>query len=319
MQKYILINLLLLSAIFADNLQIAKDSCPIYNNMKHTKNSGNQTLQIGLSYRVIDEKKEQYYISVPDINTPNRWVDKSCFGLSQKITQDKVVIKEKSIKIVEKKESKNISSSSDMLLALSWQNAFCETHRYLKECKNRAKKYTDINFGLHGLWPQPRENIYCDVSSEDKSLDKSHKWNRLSSLKLSDKTRKELLEVMPSSASSYLQRHEWLKHGTCANMNEDDYYSKAIALTKEFNGAKVGDFFRQNIGKKVTLAQIGFKMNESFGRGAGNKIELICQKGLISEIWLHLGSEGDDMQSLLKSGQNVRSRCKEGIIDRVGF
>ncbi|MDQ7084316.1 MAG: hypothetical protein Q9M36_05020 [Sulfurovum sp.] len=29
--------------------------------------------------------------------------------------------------------------SSENLLALSWQNAFCETHRYKKECKRDQK------------------------------------------------------------------------------------------------------------------------------------------------------------------------------------
>ena len=206
-----------------------------------------------------------------------------------------------------------------MLLALSWQNAFCETHRYIKECKTKRKRYTDTRFGLHGLWPQPRENIYCGVSSDDKRLDKTHKWDRLQALYLSDKTRKELLDVMPGSASN-LQRHEWIKHGTCANMSEDEYYSKAIKLTKQINESKVGRFFTQNIGKVVKLQQIRFKMNESFGRGAGKKLELRCKNGLITEIWLHLGSgDSDDIATLLKNGKDIRSRCKKGKIDRVGF
>ena len=280
--------------------------------MKHTKNSGDQSLEIGSSYRVIDEKKGQYYINIKGISVPNRWVDKSCF-------KEESIAKTVSKK-VEIKEIKNISNSPQMLLALSWQNAFCETHRYLRECKSSRKSYTDTKFGLHGLWPQPRENIYCGVSSEDKSLDKSRKWRNLAPLKLSETTRKELLEVMPSSKSSYLQRHEWIKHGTCANMSQDEYYSRAISLTKQINESKVGQFFTQNIGKVVKLEQIRFKMNESFGRGAGKKLELRCKDGLISEIWLYLGdANSDDISILLKDGKDVRSRCTKGKIDRVGF
>ncbi len=310
MKKIILINILILSAIFADNLKVATQNCPIYNNIKHTKNSNNQKLKVGSSYKIIQSQSEQYYITVANINIPNRWVDESCFTKSHKVKETK----SNSSKPV----SISASVSNNMLLALSWQNAFCETHRRVKECKSTKKRYTDIRFGLHGLWPQPRNNIYCGVPKEDISLDKNHKWNRLQALYLTKETRKELLEIMPGSAS-YLQRHEWTKHGTCANMSEDEYYSLTIALTKEFNNAKIGQFFRQNIGKKVTLQQIKFKMNESFGRGAGNKVELRCKQGLITELWLHLGTRGDNMTTLLKAGQNIRSRCKSGIIDKAGF
>ncbi len=311
MIKLLLLTSLLLSSIFADNFKIATDNCLIFNNMKHTKNSDNRSLKLGSSYKVIDEKRGQYYITVPNIRIPNRWVDKRCFGKAK----PKI---EKRVKIVEKKERKTSSKSQNILLALSWQNAFCESHRYVKECKKSSRRYTNTKFGLHGLWPQPRENIYCGVSKDDKNLDKSHKWNKLQALYLDKSTRKELLEVMPGSAS-YLQRHEWIKHGSCADMDEDEYYKRAIALTKEFNSAKIGQFFSKNIGKKVTLQQIKFKMNESFGRGAGNKVELRCKKGLITELWLHLASNSDDMASLLKGGKSVRSRCKSGIVDRVGF
>ncbi|MFK5976556.1 MAG: hypothetical protein QM493_08620 [Sulfurovum sp.] len=315
MKKTILISTLFISFIWGNNTQIAIDNCPIYNNMKHSKNSGNQSLKIGSSYRVIDEKRGQYYISIKGMAVPNRWVDKSCFDKNKPKIEKKVKIVEK--KEIVKKEIKTTSKSQNMLLALSWQNAFCESRRYVKECKTHRKRYTDIRFGLHGLWPQPRENIYCGVSRDDKNFDKSSKWNKLQALYLDKSTRKELLEVMPGSAS-YLHRHEWIKHGTCANMDEDEYYSQAIALTKEFNSAKIGQFFSKNIGKKVTLQQVKFKMNESFGRGAGNKVELRCKKGLITEIWLNLGG-GDNMTSRLKSAKSVRSRCKSGIIDRVGF
>jgi len=43
------------------------------------------------------------------------------------------------------------------LLAISWQNAFCEMNKYKKECKNMdSKDFGASNFVLHGLWPQPR-------------------------------------------------------------------------------------------------------------------------------------------------------------------
>ena len=290
--------------LYADKFLSASQECLVYNNMKHSKNSGNQSLKIGNSYKIIDEKRDQYYITIPNINIPNRWVDKNCFGITNSIKK--------------KPKTTHKTKSYNMLLALSWQNAFCETHRYVKECKKTTRGYTDNQFGLHGLWPQPRENIYCNVSSRDKKLDKTHKWNKLKPLTLSNQTRKELLEIMPGSASN-LQRHEWIKHGTCTNMNANEYYTKAIKLTKQINNSKLGKFFSQNIGKIVTLQQIKFKTNESFGKGTGKKIELRCKNDLITELWIDIGSNGNDIRELIKDGKDRKSRCKKGKIDKVGY
>jgi len=215
--------------------------------------------------------------------------------------------------------AKGSADSSKELLALSWQNAFCELHRYIKECKNiKLEKYTDTKFGLHGLWPQPRNNIYCGVSNQNKKFDKRHKWGNLPSLNLTPETIKGLKEIMAGYESN-LHKHEWIKHGTCSNLTPDNYYKKAISLTKQINDSKVGQFFAQNIGKRVTLQQVRFKMNESFGFGSGKKVEFRCRQGMITELWIHLGSGEGDIKELLKNGKNISSRCKKGKIDRVGF
>jgi ribonuclease T2 len=85
------------------------------------------------------------------------------------------------------------------------------------------------------------------------------------------------------------------------------------------NNAKVGDFFRDHIGKHVTLQQVRSVFDRSFGRGAGKRVELKCNKGLITELWLHLGSRSDDLGELLKRGKQTRSHCQGGMIDKAGF
>ncbi|MBL0721460.1 MAG: hypothetical protein JJV88_02645 [Sulfurovum sp.] len=298
MNKLLLILIISFSSLLARESVEAISSCEVYNNMKHTKNNQSQNLKIGESYHILQEKGSQYYISINQTSVPNRWVNKECF------------------------QKKNLlSSSSKQLLALSWQNAFCEINNYHKECRDshiRNKRYTDRNFGLHGLWPQPRDNIYCKVSSRDKKLDKRGQWGRLPSLNLTPETIKELKEVMVGYASN-LHKHEWIKHGTCSNLTPDQYYKKAISLTREINDSKVGKFFIKNLGKDITLQQVRFKMNESFGTGSGRKVELRCKKGMIIELWIHLGSNGDSIKKLLKDGKNINSRCQKGKIDRVGL
>ena len=316
MKKFILITLMLLSPLFAQKMVVATQSCEAYNNMKHTNNTGKQSLTIGDSYKVLDDKKGQYYITISGISVPNRWVDKNCFEAST-ATKTPPTQKAKTPP-TEKAKTTHSTKPKYSLLALSWQNAFCQTHQRKAECQRARGAYTDTRFSLHGLWPQPRENLYCDVSSKQKQFDKRGQWYQLPKLELTATTRKELLRIMPASTSN-LQKHEWIKHGTCSGMNPQEYYAHAIELTKQLNNSKVGQFFSQNIGKKVTLQQVRFKMNESFGQGSGKRAELRCRNGLITEIWLHLGNQGESLQALLQGGKEVNSRCREGKIDRVGF
>ncbi len=119
--------------------------------------------------------------------------------------------------------------------------------------------------------------------------------------------------------SSNLHKHEWIKHGTCYGTNEDAYFNDAITLVDQLNSSKVGQYFSNNIGKKVTIQQIKGLFNRTFGVGSGKRVELRCRGGLVTELWLHLGSGSSDLKKLLKSGREVRSSCRYGIIDKAGF
>ena len=317
MRILLLLTLLFYASLHADEQRRAIQSCEVFNNMKHSKNSGQKRLEEGVSYRVIREQGNQYYVTVPSIPVPNRWVDKSCFDAGE-ISQTKKSETKK--QAIEKKQIiPTVKQPKELLLALSWHNAFCETHRYRRECKQSLNsRYTDHRFVLHGLWPQPRNNLYCNVSREQKQYDKNRQWNRIEKLALSNETRKELREIMPG-VSSNLHRHEWIKHGTCYGTNPEDYYSEAISLAKQVNHSKLGQFFASNQGKTVTLQQVRFKVDESFGRGSGKRVELRCKNGMITELWFHLGYGEDELSALLKEGKPVRGRCQRGRIDRAGF
>ena len=218
---------------------------------------------------------------------------------------------------------KQVTVSKQNLLALSWHNAFCETHRYKKECKRgfgsllRSKKH-DETFVLHGLWPQPRNKAYCNVSRKNKILDKKRRWDKLPSLDLDEDLKIKLSIFMPGFAS-YLHRHEWLKHGTCYGTDASTYYENAISLVEQFNNSSLAAFFKISRGKRVTLTQIKKIAQKEFGRGASKGIALQCKGGLITEVWLQLGSGSDDLGTLLKKGKKQYSRCKSGRIDKAGF
>ena len=312
-----------------------KKECGLFNNLKHTKNRGNEVLKLDRTYEMLKHHKGQYLLKVEYATPVQRWVDDDCltlrplrgtplYGVKQK------TIAPKSVSIDEElaKADKNMlhqykTSSKQNLLALSWHNAFCETHRYKKECKRGLtdlvkRKPRDTQFVLHGLWPQPRTNVYCNVEKDFIDVDKRKRWRDLPCLALDEEVEIELEKIMPGFTSE-LHKHEWVKHGTCYGTDANTYYKDATSLVKQVNTSALGMFFTKNIGKIVTMKELQRVADKTFGRGTGNRLELRCKSGLVTELWLHLGDSGDDLGMLLKKGKKVHSRCQKGRIDKAGF
>jgi len=285
-------------------------SCPAYNNLKHTKNTHDLHLDIQQRYEVKSHHKGQYLIQIPGATPAQRWVDAACLATPKETT------------LSDKKDTADQALSTRNLLALSWQNSFCETHRRKKECQRKGILFKrakgDDQLTLHGLWPQPRSRIYCDVPRRYIFDDKHGAWDKLPEPAITPSTKKALQEVMPGVVSN-LHRHEWIKHGTCYGTDAEAYFQDAISLTQEVSRSKVGKYLQAHTGKRVTLKRIRELFDESFGRGAGSHVELRCQRGMISELWLHLGGTSRRLSELLHKGKKVYSRCQTGIIDRAGF
>jgi ribonuclease T2 len=218
------------------------------------------------------------------------------------------------------------AESADNLLALSWQPAFCETKPETRECQvlNRGDAPDAARrLSLHGLWPQPRDRAYCGVSAKDIKRDKAGDWKRLPAPPLSAKTRARLDAAMPGVASQ-LDRHEWIKHGTCYNAKggAEEYIQDALALTERVNGSMVGTFLAESLGRTVSTDAIRARFDDAFGSGAGKRVQVTCVKDggrtLISEIKLSLRGEitpSTDIGTLLRSASPRKSTCKGGILD----
>ncbi len=297
--KRILLPLLLFGSVLsARTAMTATQACGLYNNLKHTQNSGNLVLEPGSSYEVLRRHKGQYLLKIPNKSPSQRWVDDDCLSQNSR-----------------PKTIKHKAVSPKNLLALSWHNAFCETHRYKKECKNRRNSG---NFTLHGLWPQPRGNIYCGVPKRYVIADREGRWQQLPEPKLSPQTRVWLQEVMPGAVSN-LHRHEWIKHGTCYGTDAETYFTHAAHLVHEVRQSAVARLFQKNAGKRLRIEQVRKAFDKSFGRNSGSHVELRCKRGLITEVWLHLGRSDSTLARALSEGSNVNSRCRYGIVDRAGY
>ena len=192
-----------------------------------------------------------------------------------------------------------LAVSTDNILALSWENAYCELHPRAKECKTRDP-YTYTHFSLHGLWPNKKR--YCKSKYP---------------FKLSPLMWKVLSKYMPA-AKSGLARHEWIKHGTCFGTDPETYFLTAIKLTQQFNETQFINFFNTHMGSFVSLQRIRFVLGSIFGQKNIRKFQIVCEKGFITEIRIHLEGNPikEDLYELIDKAKPLIGvkQCKGGII-----
>ncbi|GEO80331.1 ribonuclease T2 family protein [Pararhodospirillum oryzae] len=163
----------------------------------------------------------------------------------------------------------SFARADDFVLALSWTPGFCATLATpdaKPECAP-SDASTNALLSLHGLWPQPRGRAYCAVSDDLIARDRSPGWDDLPPVPLQDPALEQALaEVMPGVAS-HLDRHEWIKHGTCTGWDADTYMRTAIALTQTARATQTQRLISKAQGDTVTSAALCRALEADFGPG----------------------------------------------------
>ena len=215
------------------------------------------------------------------------------------------------------------------ILAASWEPAFCATNQKKAECRNQSSNnYDATNFSLHGLWPMRQE--YCDVSDDLKQADRSSDWKDLPAVQLSQEVKAKLDKVMPGTQSG-LERHEWIKHGTCTKLSADQFFSTAAGLIAELNASAVRDLFAENIGKELDAETIKAAFDQSFSKNTNTRIKMSCRRvgntRMISELTIGLSEDAIDPQQggeprlgkLIQGAGSTSFGCDRGVVDAAGF
>ncbi|MDJ0597387.1 MAG: hypothetical protein QNJ37_00860 [Crocosphaera sp.] len=290
---------------------VADKSCEALQSIRRKTNPGNVFVNPDETYEVVAKNKEDashYQIKINGVEPTARWVAVDC-GRVIADSLPPVVI-----------------SNEDYLLALSWQPAFCETRPNKTECLTKdTNTFEASHFVLHGLWPQPRSNVYCGVSDDIITLDKdSDKWLEMPPIELSEETWDELSEKMPGVASG-LHLHEWYKHGTCYSESPEEYYQESIALLDQVNASAVRDLFVENLGETLKAKEISQPFEGAFGVNSGDKIAVKCRNdsdgdrnNMITELWINLEGEIEadtSINQLLENASDARLGSCEGEID----
>ncbi|WP_457606185.1 ribonuclease T2 family protein [Nitratifractor sp.] len=293
---------------------VAVENCPAYNDLRHSRNEGALHLREGERYRVLQAHKGQYLVRIPSTPPAQRWVDPRCLSRSDGPAKAKTT--KKTAQKSRTSQTSGSDSSLVSLLVLSWHNAFCETHSNRKECRP-LYRHGESRLVLHGLWPQPRSKQYCGISPDLVEKDRRKQWRALPQPPLRPELHRKLLRYMPGSLSA-LERHEWVKHGSCYDPDPVRYIHDALSLTEQVDRSMVGRYLRANLGRRVTLANLRKLFERSFGRGTGTKLSMECRRGLLTELRISLRGKGDDLRALLPKAPPLRGGCREGIVDAPG-
>lgn len=213
-------------------------------------------------------------------------------------------------------------------LAISWQPAFCETEPRRRECREQTRDRFDAShFSLHGLWPQPEDNVYCGVSDEIIESDREGPWRSLDVPRIEQSIWDHLRVVMPGTRSS-LHKHEWIKHGTCAGVDIDTYYARSLELMRAINSSELRDLFAANTGRRLSADDISEALDTAFGKGAGEHVRLVCERDpdsnrfLIVELVIAMGNpfvSGADLGDLIRQAPAQPAACPGGEVDAAGL
>ena len=174
-------------------------------------------------------------------------------------------------------------------------------------------------FALHGLWPQPRERAFCQVTAGERAHAEEGRWSRLPALELSADTRQRLTVLMPGVAS-HLDRYQWSKHGSCQDAAPEDYFRAALDLLEELNASEVTGLFAGHVGERLRIGEIRAAFDRTFGPGAGKRVGLSCRDDLIVELRLGLrGQPGAaPLGDLLRAAPVQAPGCEGGYVDAPG-
>lgn len=306
---------------------VARQSCPALQSIRTGANPGNISVEPNGHYSIFAKNKPNathYLIDVPDAQPGRRWVAVGCGEATLAEGGGQPGSGGEQASGEQENDGGAAAQKPDYILAVSWQPAFCEGKPDKTECETqRPDRFDATHFTLHGLWPKKQ---YCNVDRHIVAADKDNRWNGLPEPELSDATRHALSEVMPGTMS-LLERHEWIKHGTCfPGSAAEAYFARTLALVSQLNSSKVQGLFAAHIGEEITRDQLKAAFNETFGDGAADRVRVACKRdgGRNLIVEMTIGLVGDvkpdsKLADLIAAAPATDPGCPSGVVDAVGL
>ncbi|MCB8836522.1 ribonuclease [Aurantimonas sp. VKM B-3413] len=329
-----------------DGYVIARSACAATPSIRSAANDPSLPLEVERAYRLVGENKKDgthYLIEVPGAKPEQRWIEKRCGERVAAVDagsasggSDGEAIEGANSQLPEDEPASDVADSGNgaqagaahrnLLLAISWEPAFCETHERKPECRSMTDTSFDArHFSLHGLWPQPRGTEYCGVPEDQKADDRRGRWDRLPAVALDPEVKTKLDKFMPGTQSR-LERHEWTRHGTCYGADANEYFRDSIAALEAIDASAVGALFAGALERPLSADKIRAAFDQAFGPGAGSRVKIACDRDgdrrLISELTIGLVGEitpEPDMKALIMAARPTSPGCTDGIVDAAGL
>lgn len=205
------------------------------------------------------------------------------------------------------------ADSAASLLVLTWGPSLCEVEPSNTGCRSGHVASLGQTFVLHGLWPQPATEQYCDVPR--RTPDRSR-----SAVPLPDDLKASLQSMMSDSA--LMTTHEWYAHGTCSGVGPPEYFSVATTLASQAT-AVLNPLFAGAPGRRMSSRTVREAFDAKFGSGAGARIGLACRDArgganVIYEVRLslppvtQLSRSAPSLADGLAAGPTVPPGCGQG-------
>jgi ribonuclease T2 len=150
------------------------------------------------------------------------------------------------------------------VLSLSWSPSYCEAEgeeANRQQCAD-GRPYA---FVVHGLWPQFERGFPESCRTDEAGVSKT--------------TLRTLYDIMPSAG---LIRHQWRKHGSCAGLDQDDYFAvlraarEAVAIPARFR--RLDGYVTLDPGEAETAF---LKANPSL---PANGVAVTCDRRYLREV-----------------------------------
>jgi len=159
------------------------------------------------------------------------------------------------------------AASSSSLLVVTWGPSLCKVEPSNAGCRSGHVGSMGSSFMLHGLWPQPSTEQYCEVPKGTPDRDRKP-------VQLSPDLQASLKAMMSDSA--VMTTHEWYAHGTCSGITPPDYFGVAAALADQASGV-LDPMFKQSVGQRISARAVREAVDAKLGAGAGKRVGLTCR------------------------------------------
>jgi ribonuclease T2 len=216
------------------------------------------------------------------------------------------------------------NDSDSSRLVATWGPSLCEVDPPNSGCKSGHVGEMGRTFVLHGLWPQPFSNQYCDVPKDVADRAADVKGSDMPSVDLPEDVRAKLASNL--SDATIMAPHEWYAHGTCSGVGPAKYFGDAVTLIDQARTI-LDPLFNQAAKKGLTLSAVRDQFDSQFGRGAGDRVALTCrnvtgQGNVVYEVQMSLppvnalGIDGKALSlgDLLLEGPSIPSTCRHGRV-----